>query len=391
MIKIEKLEALFGELKKGFLDLNLHSRVHSLKGRKGEASDRGRRRERVKRNDELVSEGGRGRVFVKRDDELGGGKGSKVRKYCSLLPFLSSNYEKVILSGSIHSNNVFSLAQFLKETDLEVVPLFYSPNESLKRKGGEELGGNCLFSLMLLGEEYKMIRWLEKGEEHKMRQVGEEMGKKEGAFFIPEGADVEASFDGSLTLPLDIFRNELELQLESEEKDERERCSLNPSSVHRNKFSKEPFQHFQHIFVDSGTGLTACCVVEGLKYLERKGIRKTETPTTVHIFQVAPSNGNIEFSDMMREKRKRIEEHISKNWNFSFINVQKEEKEKVQVQLHNLSNAASFGSVNSKVINFVVDFASKEGILLDTVSFGSLPYFSPHFLALKGLQCQTLF
>src|ERR1700761_5279772 len=58
--------------------------------------------------------------YVKRDDELGFGvSGSKIRKYCSLIPFfLNQGIQEVVVIGNAYSNHVLSLVQLLIENQL---------------------------------------------------------------------------------------------------------------------------------------------------------------------------------------------------------------------------------------------------------------------------------
>ena len=74
-------------------------------------------------------------VYVKREDELGFGiSGSKIRKYLTLLPWLTDQkFQEALLMGGSFSNHILGITQLLKEKRIRpVLFLLGHPPHSLK-------------------------------------------------------------------------------------------------------------------------------------------------------------------------------------------------------------------------------------------------------------------
>lgn len=182
--------------------------------------------------------------YVKRDDELGFGiSGSKIRKYRSLIPFLLNHaYDEVVVIGSLYSNNVLSVTQLLIESKIKfTLYLRGDPNRQLQ--------GNAL--LLSLMTSFENIVWFTKEawETIEASAMQYQTSSSRKVFVLKEGSSVAEALPGALTLPLDIIKNEADHQVK-----------------------------FDHIFVETGTGLMAIALILGFSFFQRK--------TTIHVIQL---------------------------------------------------------------------------------------------------------
>ncbi len=129
---------------------------------------------------------------------------------------------------------------------------------------------------------------------------------------IPEGGEVPECLDGAKSLAKSICQNEEELGI---------------------KFSK--------IIVDAGTGISAIGLILGLHELGEA--------REVHVFSMKINK----------------EEFFQKLHSFHIDH---------KVFFHELTNHKSFGAVNKTLLNFIDDFAKKEGFFLDPIYSGKLFY-----------------
>ncbi len=175
--------------------------------------------------------------YIKREDELGFGiSGSKIRKYRTLIPFLrSQNIEEVVLIGSSHSNHILSFSQLLIEN--EIVPTLFLRGDSQRT-----LEGNALLISLLVPPS--SIHWVTKHHWHQVEKKAEDYAKGQSrkVYVLPEGGFSSAALPGLLTLPLDVIQNE-----------------------------KEGGLHFDHFFIEAGTGFTASSLILGLHALKHQG------------------------------------------------------------------------------------------------------------------------
>lgn len=243
--------------------------------------------------------------YIKRDDELSFGiSGSKLRKYSSLIPSLiEQGIEEAVLAGTSYSNHILSLSQSLREHQIKPT-LFFGG------KRPQNPVGNFIFTSLLVPPED--MHWVAKGEEdkaaHDYATARQLQGNK--SLYIPTGARMKESLPGALTLVTDIVRNEKELGIE-----------------------------FDHIIVDSGTGMTAIAVILGFSQLHRK--------THIHVIQMAST-------------RERFELFLK-----TFQAELKSGHCQTHYTLYQPSTARSFGSVNASVWRTVAHMARSEGILVD--------------------------
>ncbi len=246
--------------------------------------------------------------YVKREDELGFGvSGSKLRKYLSILPALKKAGKKVALIGSFHSNHVLSMLQLLKQEDLPYQLFLQRPFSSEKR-------GNAFFLSLLIQEDE--VIWLDKvpntlEEEWKSSW---EKTLEEPFFWIPIGGCMKEALLGSLTLTLDILRNEKELKT-----------------------------RFDHIFVDAGTAMSAIALILGMSYLKK--------PAEVHVVLMAGKESEF------KEKLSFFHEELQ--------TLLKESFPLITYRCVFPGTAKSFGSHNASIFQIIKKTAEKEGFFLD--------------------------
>ena len=289
MSKIEKLESLVQ--KTALFDFPHHSRVHPL-----------------------VSCDRAGiHAFVKREDEIGGlGGGAKVRKYLSLLPhLLNQNYEEAILIGSPFSNHILCFSGLLIQNKIKPVLFLY--------KTHTKKTGNYLWTSLLVPEEN--IHWIDKDNIDGSVQAYIKNHDKKIAV-IPEGASMIESLTGALTLSFDILRNEKESGLE-----------------------------FDHIIIDSGTGMMASALILAFSYIEKK--------STVHVVQMG---GNKEEFLSRLNKYKQDFEGLLKISSMQALSY----------KLYFSETNRSFGSHSKELFANIIKLSRKEGFLTDPVFSGKL-------------------
>ncbi len=253
--------------------------------------------------------------YVKRDDELGFGiSGTKVRKYRSLLPFLlKERFDEVIVIGGVNSNNVLGLVQLLIENRI-------APRLFLRGDPSRPTVGNGFLTRMLVSES--VVRWLSREEwthveelAHQYAREQETLGRR--VFVVPEGASCEQSLAGSLTLALDIQRNE------------------------------EQVAHpLEHIFIDAGTGLSAIGLLLGLAY--------TKASNHTHVLLLA--DDEAAFLERLKSFHDLFEKSIAQPCPMPH-----------RFTLYHPENAPSFGSTNARVWQEIRDVARCEGFFLDPI------------------------
>jgi 1-aminocyclopropane-1-carboxylate deaminase len=250
------------------------------------------------------------KCYVKRDDELGFGiSGSKARKYRSLLPFLlAHNFQEVIVIGSAYSNHVLSLVQLLIENGLQATLfLLGDPQRSLQ--------GNALLTSLFTSS----IRWFSKAEWKNVESEAHSYAKqqKHPTYVLPEGGFCQEAFPGALTLALDVILNEEETQMT-----------------------------FDHIFIEAGTGFTACALILGLSWLEH--------PACVHVLLLA------EDEEAFLLRLKLCHEMFMQLMSVTISFPQ-------HFAIHSPQLIKGFGKVSSLVFDTIADIARTEGFLTDPI------------------------
>lgn len=274
-------------------------------------------------------------VYVKREDELGFlSSGSKMRKYLSLVPYLKMNgYKEAVLIGGPYSNNILILSQLLLQN-------LITPTLFLQAPPPEKIEGNYLWTSLC--NSTKHIHWIGKEEWVDVETLANEYIRRNPSkkiALIPEGASCRESLPGLVTLALDIIENEKKLP--------------------------EPFSH---VFIDSGTGMTALSLVLAFAYLEKK--------TSIHIVQMAGNKQELE--QKLLEYKQYFEEMIEGSLSASLPYI------------YRPSTARSFGSWNQTILQEVKNVAQQEGILTDPIYSAKLIFESRKIIMEKKLSGNIL-
>jgi 1-aminocyclopropane-1-carboxylate deaminase len=259
-------------------------------------------------------------AWVKREDELSfATSGYKLRKYFSLLPYIEQQqYNEVVLIGTALSNHILSFSQLLIEKGIRPVLFLKTPQPSLKREEG-----NFLFTSLFIPSED--IHWIPVEDWDYREQIVQtyvQRREKEGVktFSVPLGAAMKEALPGCLTLALDILRNEEELALE-----------------------------FDHIFIDSGTGVMAAILMLVYAYLQKK--------TQIHVFLIGGTTETF-FHTLSK----------SQKWFSDLLSAAVPSPTLFTLN----SPLLPFGIINEEILQFIVKFGKMEGILLDPIYNGKL-------------------
>ncbi len=279
------------------------------------------------------------RCYVKREDELGFGiSGTKLRKYLSLLPeILKNKPDEAIVIGSPYSNHVLSFSQVLRENGIEPILFLLGDPQSKKQ-------GNYLFSSLFA--DPKNIHWTPRSQWHEIDKIAEafvlERAKQNvRAQVVPKGANCKEALPGSLTLALDILRNE-----------------------------KEQGVAFDHLIIDSGTGLTACALLLAFAFLKRN--------IFLHIVLIAGTEE--QFHGVLAERKRDFESLLGMGL-----------PSPAQFKLYSSSTAPSFGAVNATLFKEIARVARSEGFLTDPVFTAKLFFEGKKILAEQKLEGNVLF
>ncbi|MEK7699946.1 MAG: 1-aminocyclopropane-1-carboxylate deaminase, partial [Planctomycetota bacterium] len=146
--------------------------------------------------------------------------------------------EEVVVIGGANSNNVLSAAQTLTENRIKITPFLLGPPT---RKQGN-------LRMLSLFVDDSDIHWFSRSqwgccEDFANAYSAERTSHGAKTFVLPEGAHHRLALPGSLSLPLDVLRNE-----------------------------REAGVRFDHIFTDSGTGMVAQSLLAGAAALEMKAL-----------------------------------------------------------------------------------------------------------------------
>lgn len=272
--------------------------------------------------------------FVKREDELGFGiSGFKIRKYSSLIPQLLTNkIKKAILIGGAYSNNIVGLTQLLIENSIQPTLFLHGDTEAKK------IGNFLLSSLMVSNDS---IHWISRDEWSNVQEIAALYAKKQSkrTMIIPEGASVTESLPGALTLALDIIENEQQLNV-----------------------------NFDHVFIDSGTGMMACATVLAFAWLKKT--------TNFHVVLMAEEER--EFLETLSDLKTQFESLIGEQMKWPFV------KEKLKLYRPHVGRA--FGSTNKTIFDEIRRIARTEGFLTDPVYSVKLFLESRRIIARKNIK-----
>ncbi len=257
---------------------------------------------------------GRSDIWVKRDDELSFGvSGTKLRKHASIIPVLKlKGIEEVVVIGGSNSNNVLSAAQTLTENNIKISPFLLGPP-------AHKEGNLKLLSLFVDDDE---IHWISRDQWADIETLVNKYIENENAqgikiFVLPEGGHHRLAVPGSLSILLDILRNEAD------------------SGV-----------TFDHIFIDSGTGMVAQSLLAGAAAINKR--------TKFHIVVLAGSFETFECG---------LEQIIQYTEDFLQTSI----TSRSDYKLYYPAIAKSFGGTNRSIFREIKNIAKNDGILTDPV------------------------
>ena len=280
---------------------------------------------------------GRSDIWVKRDDELSFGvSGTKLRKHASVIPALKlKGIEEVVVIGGANSNNVLSAAQTLIENGIKITPFLLGPPS-------HKQGNSKLLSLFVDDDE---IHWISRNQWADIETIVNNYIENEDAqgikiFVLPEGGHHQLALPGSLSILLDIRRNESE------------------SGV-----------IFDHVFIDSGTGMVAQSLLAGAAAINKK--------TKFHVVVLAGSFETFECG---------LEQIIQYTEDFLQISI----KSLPDYKLSYPVIAKSFGGTNRAIFREIKSIARENGILTDPVYSAKLFITAKHTIQDQSLDGNIL-
>ena len=257
---------------------------------------------------------GRSDIWIKRDDELSFGvSGTKLRKHASIIPSLKQQgIEEVVVIGGANSNNVLSAAQTLTENNIKITPFLLGPPSKI-------LGNAKLLSLFVDDSD---IHWISRSQwadcedlVNNYVEKRKDLGVK--IFVLPEGGHHPLALPGSLSILVDILRNE-----------------------------RESGVRFDHVFIDAGTGMVAQSLLAGDTSLGRK--------TVFHVVVLAGS------FEEFQSGLSRVMQYTEKFLDVSPCLLP-------DYHMYYPATAKSFGSTNKTIFNEIRRIAREDGILTDPV------------------------
>jgi 1-aminocyclopropane-1-carboxylate deaminase/D-cysteine desulfhydrase-like pyridoxal-dependent ACC family enzyme len=273
-------------------------------------------------------------IWVLRDDELGGFWGSKYRKYASIRQHcLNENISDVICTGGINSNNLAAASVLLGEIGVNVTAFAIEDHtdSSIPSTGNRLILKTALTPKQLILVPRSERNIVDQRMEDLAKQLSSE-GKK--CLVLQEGGGCLAAVPGSLTLADEVLRTRPEW----------------PDN-------KVP----EHIFIDSGTGLSAASLAAGLV------LKNASHLTKIHVVQMAGFEEQLE-----NAVTKWIEPVTGVNW----------DQIKSFLRVYRPLSPRSYGATSAELFSFIQDLARAHGILTDPVYSAKL--FLRAFDLIKG-------
>ncbi len=263
-------------------------------------------------------------VYIKREDELSSGIcGAKLRKYASLLPSLAARgVRDAAMIGGPNSNNLVGLVQLLTERGIKAW-LF------VREAVDQSLSGNALFLHMLTDPE--QTRRIPRAKWSEVETLASQfLSKRTNGFLVPEGALCPESLPGAMTLATEVIRHERELSAP-----------------------------FDRIYIDSGTGMSACGLLIGLACLDPQAADR-------QIFVTLVAGTQSEFLQTLQ----RLGNQLAKDAGLNLPPIPR-------IQFLTPPTARKYGSVNQTLLKTCRQIAREEGLLMDPT------YSVKHYMAMR--------
>jgi 1-aminocyclopropane-1-carboxylate deaminase len=258
-------------------------------------------------------------IWVLRDDELCGFWGSKSRKYKSIIPYcLERGISRIIATGGVNSNNLAAAAIFCAEAGIQLTAFAVLDHQDDTQQA---IGNRFLLRLAVSPEHLILVNRKDRqGIESAMREMAaslESSGIK--TLVLAEGGGCIPAVAGAMTLA-DEFT-----QPRDEWPDQ-----------------KRP----DHIFIDSGTALTAASLAAAMS-------RWPDAPATkLHIIQMAGFTEQI-----MRAFTEWVTPATGVTW----------EDVAAFTRIYRPTKPRSYGATNAALFAFIQHMARAHGILTDPV------------------------
>jgi 1-aminocyclopropane-1-carboxylate deaminase/D-cysteine desulfhydrase-like pyridoxal-dependent ACC family enzyme len=287
--------------------------------------------------DQLEGHGDR-ELWVLRDDELGGFWGTKFRKYASITQHcLDHKISHIVATGGLNSNNLAAAAALCKEKGLHVTVFAVDDHSDESR---QPTGNHFLLKLLLSADDLKVIPRSEKSNISRLMQEHASVLTSQGkqVLILEEGGGCLAAVEGCLTLADDILRDRKEW----------------PHGTYPD-----------HIFIDSGTALSAASLAAGL--FSKGFFPKIK----IHIVQMAG------FEEQVIEA---FSKWVTPVTGVTWDNV------KDHVRVYRPLSPRSYGSTSAELFSFIKIMAQNHGLLLDPIYSAKL--FMRAFDLILGQNCR---
>ncbi len=275
-------------------------------------------------------------IWTLRDDELGGFWGTKYRKFSSIIEYcLAESITHVICTGGINSNSIAAAAVLCREAGIIVTAFAVDDHAD----DSQAPRGNRLIIRTAIPPERLII--VQRNDKKSISARMQEMARTyelSGAkvLILEEGGGCQAAVKGGLTLANDVLRPRLEW----------------PNGG-------VP----AHIFIDSGTGLSAACLAAGLFAAETAAAKSIK----LHVIQMAGFDEQIQYAF-----RSWVTPVTGVTWDYVSSSV----------RVYRPLSPRSYGATSTELFNFIKSMAREQGILTDPVYSAKL--FARAFDLIKG-------
>lgn len=258
-------------------------------------------------------------LWILRDDELGGFWGTKYRKYASIIEHCQQeNISEIICTGGINSNNLAAASLLCKEFGINVTVLAIEDHVSHLTP---PTGNRLIIKTALSPERLILIPRSEKNTVmERMSGLSEQLrkaGKK--TLILEDGGGCIPAVKGCLTLANEILRDRGEWP------------------------DKKPPDH---VFIDSGTGLTSASLVAGIK------LRAPTAQIKTHVVQMAGFDEQIK--------------NAFDSWVTPATGVQWDDVH-TMMKVYRPLSPRSYGATSAALFEFIRELARTFGILSDPV------------------------